>query len=50
MFRCDHYHQRAYCVSLLKLQCRNNQVKYIVVVNLAVWMQPHRQINHNDIL
>ena len=32
-------------MSLLKLQCYNIWLNYIIVVNLAVWMQPHRQIN-----
>jgi len=38
MFRCDHHHQGAYCVSLLMLQCYNIWLKYIIVVNLAVWL------------
>jgi len=38
MFRCDHYHQGAYRVSLLKLQCYNNWLKYIIVFNLVVWL------------
>ena len=43
MFECDHHHQGAYCVSLLKLQCWNIWLKYIIVVHLAVWlhMLPH---------
>jgi len=36
MFLCDHHHHRAYCLSLLKLQCQNNWLKYIIVVNLVV--------------
>jgi len=39
MFRCDHHHQGAHCVCLLKLQCQNNWLKYIIVVNLVVWRQ-----------
>jgi len=39
MFRCDHHHQGAYCVSLLKLQCHNIWLKYIIVVNLVVWLR-----------
>jgi len=38
MFRCDHHQQGAYCVSLLMLQCYNIWLKYIIVVNLAVWL------------
>ena len=38
MFRCNHHHQRAHYMSLLKLQCKNSQLKYIGVVNLVVWL------------
>ena len=31
MFRCDHHHQGAYCVSLLKLVL-NSWLKYVIVV------------------
>jgi len=38
MFRCDHHRKGAYCVSLLKLQCQSNCLKYFIVVNLVVWL------------
>jgi hypothetical protein len=28
---------------------KNNQLKYIGVVNLVVWLQPHHQINDTDV-
>ena len=48
MFRCNHHHQGAHYLSLLKLRLLK-QSKYIGVVNLMVWLQPHRQINHTDV-
>jgi hypothetical protein len=37
MFRCNHYHQREYYLSLLKLLLlKINQLKYIGVVNWVV--------------
>jgi len=38
MFRCNHHHQAAHYMSLLKLQCSNSQLKYTGVVNLVVWL------------
>jgi hypothetical protein len=37
MFRRNHHHQGAHCLSLLKLQLLK-QSKYIGVVNMAVWL------------
>jgi hypothetical protein len=43
MFRFNHHHQEAHDLSLLKLHVlqqtiKNSQLKYIVVVNLVVWL------------
>ena len=38
MFRCNHHHQGAHYMSLVKLQCYNSQLKHIGVVNLMVWL------------
>ena len=38
MFRCNHHHQGAHYMSLLKLQCLKSQLKYIGIVNLVVWL------------
>jgi hypothetical protein len=38
MFRFNHHHQGAYYLSLLYLLLLNNQLKYIGVVNLVVWL------------
>jgi len=43
MFRCNRHHQGAHYLSLL------SQLKYIDVVNLVVWQQPHHQINHINV-
>ena len=51
MFRCDYHHQGAYCASLLKLQCYNSWLTYIVVVNLVVWLHaasPFHAMNNNN--
>jgi hypothetical protein len=51
MFRCNHHHQGAHYMSLLKLQCEKSQLEYIGVFNLVVWlhMQPHYEIKHTNV-
>jgi hypothetical protein len=49
MFWCNHHHQGAHYLSLLKLQFLNSQLKYIDVLNLVVWLQPHHKINHTSV-
>jgi len=47
MFRCNHHHQGAHYLRLLKLQLLKQSIKiHWCVVNLVVWLQPHHQINH----
>ena len=38
MFWCNHHHQGAYYLSLLKLHLLKQSLKYTVVVNMVVWM------------
>ena len=38
MFRCNHYHQEAHYLSLLKLRLLKQSIKIAGVVNLAVWL------------
>ena len=47
MFRCDHHHQGAHCIILLKLHWLKQSAK----IHIVMWlnMQPHHQINHTDV-
>jgi len=49
MFRCNHHHQGAHYMSLLKLHLLKQSIKMHCVVNLVVWLQPHHQINHTNV-
>ena len=38
MFQCNHHHQGAHYMSLLKLQCQSSPLEHIGAVNLVVWL------------